>query len=268
MDTGLRGKTVLLTGASGGIGSEIARIFDDEGVKLVLTYFKGKAGIIELEKRLKSDYILIPADLTAESDVDNIFAEADKKYGRIDAMVACAGAWSEPKYIADRTLEEWEKTFRLNSTADFLLARGFFRNLRKYPGEAASIVFIGSTAGAIGESQHHDYAATKAAITVGLLHSLKVEIIGFAKRGRVNAVNPGWTATPMTHGLLDDRQFLNNITSTIPLRKVATTKDIASAVLFLSSDLLAGDITGEVLTIAGGMRDRLYHGELKPDSDD
>ena len=284
MESGLKGKTVLLTGASGGIGSEIAKAFADEGANLVLTYFKGRTGIEKLKGELEAQHseakgcdeseelkqnkgrtLYISVNLTSEADVDKMFREADKSFGRIDVLVACAGAWSDPKYIADRTLEEWETAFKLNSTACFLLARGFFRNLRKYPEDNASIVFIGSTAGDLGEAQHHDYAATKSAITVGLLHSLKVEIIDFAKFGRVNAVNPGWTATAMTRGLLDDRQFVNTITSTIPLRKVATTKDVANAVLFLSSDLLAGDITGEVLTIAGGMRDRLYHGELKGD---
>ncbi len=97
----------------------------------------------------------------------------------------------------------------------------------------ASIVFIGSTAGVIGESQHHDYAATKAAIIFGLAQTLRVEIIQFAKRGSVNVVNPGWTATPVTFDMLKDRQFVHTITSTIPLRKVATPFDIASAVVFL-----------------------------------
>ncbi len=271
METGLKGKTILLSGASGGIGSEIARMFDRESARLVLSYLpdeRGKQEIQALESKLKSEFIIIPADLTKEAEVDNIFLGADKRFGRIDALVACAGVWSETRYIADRTLDEWNRAFQLNSTADFLLARGFFRNLRKYPGEHGSIVFIGSTAGVIGESQHQDYAATKAAIIFGLAQTLRVEIIQFAKKGRVNVVNPGWTATPVTYDMLKDRQFVHTITSTIPLRKVATPFDIASAVVFLSSDLLAGHITGEVLAVAGGLKDRLYHGELKPVTED
>jgi NAD(P)-dependent dehydrogenase (short-subunit alcohol dehydrogenase family) len=271
METGLKGKTVLLSGASGGIGSEIARMLDKEEVNLIMTYLpdkRGKAEMKELETELKGEYTVLPADLTAESEVDDIFAEADKKYGRIDALIAVAGVWSDTKYIADRTLEEWNRAFALNSTADFLLSRGFFRNLRKYPQDNASIVFIGSTAGVIGESQHHDYAATKGAIIFGLAQTLRVEIVDFAKRGRVNVVNPGWTATPITYEMLEDKQFVHSITSTIPLRKVATPKDIASAVLFLTSDELAGHITGEVLNVAGGLKDRLYHGELKPITED
>ncbi len=271
METGLKNKTVLISGASGGIGSEIARMFDKEEVRLVLTYLadeRGKKEIEELKSELQGQFITVPADLTSEGEVENIFAEAEKKFGRIDVLVACAGVWSDTKFIADRTLEEWNRAFKLNSTADFMLSRGFFRNLRKYPSDNGSIVFIGSTAGVIGESQHHDYAATKAAIIFGLAQTLRVEIIEFAKRGRVNVVNPGWTATPVTFEMLKDKQFVHNITSTIPLRKVAKPSDIAAAVLFLSSDILAGHITGEVLAVAGGLKDRLYHGELKPITED
>ncbi|MBC8389041.1 MAG: SDR family oxidoreductase [Actinobacteria bacterium] len=271
METGLKGKTVLLSGASGGIGSEIARMFDVEGCKQVLTYLpdeRGKVEVEDLKKTLKGDYVAIPADLTKEDEVDKIFKKADEKYERIDILVACAGVWSATKFVADRTLEEWNRAFKLNSTADFLLTRGFFRNLRKYSGDYGSIVYIGSTAGMIGEAMHHDYAATKSAIIYGLAQSLRVEITEFAKRGRVNVVCPGWCATPVTYEMLKDKQFVHTITSTIPLRKVATPKDIAAAVIFLSSDELAGHVTGKVLSVDGGMNGRLFHGELKPITED
>jgi NAD(P)-dependent dehydrogenase (short-subunit alcohol dehydrogenase family) len=271
VETGLKGKKVLLSGASGGIGSEIARTFDREGAIQILTYLpdeRGSAEIKALEKTLKGQHIAFPADLTREREVEELFRAADEKYGRIDLLVACAGVWSSTKSIADRALAEWNRAFELNSTADFLLARGFFRNLRKHPGDYGSIVFIGSTAGQIGEAYHHDYAATKSAIIYGLAQTLRVEILDFAKRGRVNVVCPGWCATPITEEMLKDKQFVHTITSTIPLRKVATPRDIASAVLFLASDELAGHITGGVIAVSGGMEGRLYHGELKPITED
>jgi len=271
METGLNGKTVLLSGASGGIGSEIARMFDSEGANLVLTYLadeRGKKEIKDLEETLKGNFISVPADLTKEEQVEGLFAKADEKFGRIDTLVACAGVWSATKYVADRTLEEWNRAFELNSTADFLLTRSFFRNLRKYKGDFGSIVYIGSTAGMIGEAMHHDYAATKSAIIYGLTQSLRVEITSFAQKGRINVVCPGWCATPITYDMLKDKQFVHTITSTIPLRKVATPEDIASAVIFLASDKLAGHITGKVLSVDGGMNGRLLHGELKPITED
>lgn len=271
MDTGLKGKTVLLSGASGGIGSEIARYFDREGSRLILTYLdddRGKVEIKQLEETLKGDYIKIAADLTIEEEVDKIFKAGEDKYGRIDILVACAGVWSETKNVADRTLEEWNRAFALNSTADFLLTRGFFRNLRKHKEDHASVVYIGSTAGMIGEAMHHDYAATKSAIIYGLAQSLRVEILDYAKRGRVNVVCPGWCATPITEEMLKDKQFVHEITSTIPLRKVSTPKDIAAAVIYMASDELAGHVSGAVLAVGGGMNGRLLHGELKPITED
>ena len=271
MDTGLKGKTVLLSGASGGIGSEIARYFDREGSRLTLTYLdddRGKVEIKQLEETLKGDYIKIAADLTIEEEVDKIFKAGEDKYGRIDILVACAGVWSETKNVADRTLEEWNRAFALNSTADFLLTRGFFRNLRKHREDHASVVYIGSTAGMIGEAMHHDYAATKSAIIYGLAQSLRVEILDYAKRGRVNVVCPGWCATPITEEMLKDKQFVHEITSTIPLRKVSTPKDIAAAVIYMASDELAGHVSGAVLAVGGGMNGRLLHGELKPITED
>ncbi len=271
MDTGLKGKTVLLSGASGGIGSEIARFFDREGSRLTLTYLdddRGKVEIKQLEETLKGDYIKIVADLTIEEEVDKIFKAGEDKYGRIDILVACAGVWSETKNVADRTLEEWNRAFALNSTADFLLTRGFFRNLRKHREDHASVVYIGSTAGMIGEAMHHDYAATKSAIIYGLAQSLRVEILDYAKRGRVNVVCPGWCATPITEEMLKDKQFVHEITSTIPLRKVSTPKDIAAAVVYMASDELAGHVSGAVLAVGGGMNGRLLHGELKPITED
>jgi len=271
METGLKGKTVLLSGASGGIGSEIARMFDAEGSNLVLTYLadeRGKKEIEELKGTLKGSYIEVPADLTKEEDVEEVFKKAEQEFKRIDTLVACAGVWSATKFVADRTLEEWNRAFALNSTADFLLTRGFFRNLRKYKEDHGSIVYIGSTAGMIGEAMHHDYAATKSAIIYGLTQSLRVEMTSFAKKGRINVVCPGWTATPITYDMLKDKQFVHTITSTIPLRKVAKPEDIASAVLFLASDKLAGHITGKVVTVDGGMNGRLLHGELEPITED
>ncbi len=271
MDTGLKGKTVLLSGASGGIGSEIACYFDREGSRLILTYLdddRGKVEIKQLEETLKGDYIKIAADLTIEEEVDKIFKAGEDEYGRIDILVACAGVWSETKNVADRTLEEWDRAFALNSTADFLLTRGFFRNLRKHREDHASVVYIGSTAGMIGEAMHHDYAATKSAIIYGLAQSLRVEILDYAKRGRVNVVCPGWCATPITEEMLKDKQFVHEITSTIPLRKVSTPKDIAAAVIYMASDELAGHVSGAVLAVGGGMNGRLLHGELKPITED
>ncbi len=154
------------------------------------------------------------------------------------------------------SLERWEATLRANLTATFLTARAFLREVER-TGQG-SLVLVGSTAGRFGEAGHADYAAAKAALQVGLLLSLKNEIVRVAAGGRVNAVAPGWTYSPMTRGALDPA-VVERISRTMALRKVATADDIARAVVVLASDELSGHISGELVTVAGGMEGRTIH---------
>ena len=116
---------------------------------------------------------------------------------------AVAGYWPrEDEPVWQLPLERWEATLRANLTATFLTARAFLRLVERTG--HGNLVLVGSTAGRFGEAGHADYAAAKAAIQVGLLLTLKNEIVRIAPRGRVNAVAPGWTYSPMTRGELDD----------------------------------------------------------------
>jgi 3-oxoacyl-[acyl-carrier protein] reductase len=117
---------------------------------------------------------------------------------------------------------------------------------------------IASTAGVFGEAGHADYAAAKSAIAYGLLFSLKNEVVRVAPRARVNVIAPGWTYSPMTRGSIDD-ELVGRITRTMPLRKVATTDDIARQVVALASDEISGHVTGQIVTVAGGMEGRVLH---------
>src|SRR5437870_4049731 len=131
---------------------------------------------------------------------------------------------------------------------------------RKKRGNA---VLIASTAAVFGEAGHADYAAAKSAMAFGLTRSLKNEIAQLAPTtrdycgGRVNCVCPGWTIVPRTAAKLRDTKAVRRVTATMALKKVARPEDIASAVVFFASDLLAGHITGETIVIAGGMEGRL-----------
>ena len=118
---------------------------------------------------------------------------------------------------------------------------------------------VGSTAAVFGEAGHADYAAAKSAIVGGLLLSLKNEIVRIAPGGRVNAVCPGWTVSPMTRSTLEDPDVLARATRTMALRKAATPEDVARQVLVLASDELSGHVTGQVVLVAGGMEGRLLH---------
>jgi len=237
MDLGLAGKRALVTGASGGIGEAVARELAAEGVEVVAHYHRNR----EAAEALGG--LALGADLRDEAQVDALFAAA----GPLDLCVANAGVWpSDDVPVAELPLERWRATLDGNLTATFLTCRGFARQ------GGAALVLIGSTAGRFGEAGHADYAAAKAAIGNGLLLSLKNEIAP----ARVNVVAPGWTVSPMTEASLTD-ELVDHVTATMPLRKVARTEDIARTVAFLLSDRAAGHITGEMVTVAGGMEGRL-----------
>jgi 3-oxoacyl-[acyl-carrier protein] reductase len=154
-------------------------------------------------------------------------------------------------------LERWEATLRQNLTATFLTARGFLREVKR--NGHGSLVLVGSTAGIFGEAGHADYAAAKSAVVRGLLLSLKNEVVRIAPRGRVNAVCPGWTLSPMTRASLDDPSVLQRATRTMALEKAAEPEDVARQVVALVSDEVSGHVTGQVVMIAGGMEGRLLH---------
>ena len=263
MDTHLSGRVALVTGASGGIGSAIARECAREGAKLVLHYRRNRAGAETLRRDLRqSETLLVQADLTRESGARRMFAAALKKFGRIDTLVANAGDWeTRDVFLPDMTLRQWRRTLDGVLTSTFLCLREFLRIVKKR--KQGNAVLIGSTAAVFGEAGHADYAAGKAALTYGLTRSLKNELARLAPHtrtycgGRINCVCPGWTAVPRLAAKLGDEKTIRKITATMALPQIARPEDIARAVVFLASDHLARHITGQVLVVAGGMEGRV-----------
>lgn len=262
METGLNGQVVLVTGASGGIGSVIARTFAAEGARLILHYHRGRARVEALLAELSgTEAIGIGADLRREADVKALFAMAHRRFGRIDILVANAGAWASADVpLGSMTLRQWRATQDAVLTSAFLSLRAFFREVTRQ--RSGNAVLIGSTAGVFGEAGHADYAAAKAAMAFGLTRTLKNEISRIAPHtasyvgGRVNCVCPGWTLIPRTAPKLSDPRAVRRVTATMALPKVARPEDIANAVVFLASDRLAGHLSGQTLVVAGGMEGR------------
>jgi 3-oxoacyl-[acyl-carrier protein] reductase len=247
---------VLVTGASGGIGAACARAFAAEGARVAVHYHRGEDRARAVAGELGGAPYL-GADLTDEREVERLFEEARAALGRIDVCAAVAGVWpSEDVPVWRLPLERWEATLRQNLTSTFLTARAFLREVER--NGHGSLVLVGSTAGIVGEAGHADYAAAKSAVLGGLLLSLKNEIVRIAPRGRVNAVAPGWTASPMTRGHVDP-ESVRRLSRTMALRKVARPEDVARQVVVLASDELSGHVTGQVVTVAGGMEGRVLH---------
>ncbi len=256
MDTGLSGKGVLITGSSGGIGAACARAFAAEGARVAVHYHRGEERARDVAAELGGAPVL-QADLTDEHEVDRLYEEARAALGRLDVCAAVAGVWpSEDQPVWQLPLERWELTLRQNLTSVFLTARGFLREVER--NGHGSLVLVGSTAGIVGEAGHADYAAAKSAVLGGLLLSLKNEIVRVAPAARVNAVAPGWTESPMTRGHVDP-EAVRRVSRTMALRKVAQPEDVARQVVVLASDELSGHVTGQVVTIAGGMEGRVVH---------
>ena len=256
MDSGLAGKGVVVTGASGGIGAACARLFAAEGAQVLVHYHRGEERARALAAELGGAAVA-QADLTVEADVERLFAEARAALGSVDVCAAVAGVWpADDVPVWELSLERWEETLRQNLTATFLTARGFLREVAR--NGHGSLVLVGSTAGRFGEAGHADYAAAKSALQGGLLLSLKNEVTRIAPLARVNAVAPGWTESPMTRGLVDD-EAVRRISRTMALRKVAQAEDVAAQVVVLASDVLSGHVTGQLVTVAGGMEGRTVH---------
>jgi 3-oxoacyl-[acyl-carrier protein] reductase len=265
MDTGLQGKAVLITGASGGIGQATARAFAGEGARLGLHCHRHADAVERMAEELALETLPLQADLRDEAQTAAMFDAAIASLSRVDALVVNAGIWvAQATPLHEMGSGQWRATLDADLTSAFLTCRAFLRHLARQPREDASIVLVGSTAGLYGEEGHADYAAAKAAMAYGLTLTLKNEIVRLSTGGRVNCVCPGWVDTPMAAAAMADPTAVARATATMALPKIATPGDVAAAILFLTSPRLAGHLSGTILPVAGGMEGRLLHEIVPP----
>ncbi len=263
MELSLTDKVVFISGASGGIGRALAERFATEGARLVLHAHRSyEALMAHASSRWSPERVFaVQADISRPAEVDAALDRAAAHFGRLDVCVVNAGIWAkEHQPLQAISLERLRTTLEVNLFGAIWTCRAFLNVLRRTgprsDGHGAAITLIGSTAGRFGEAEHADYAVSKAGL-YGLMRSLKNEIVTLDPRGRINLVEPGWTATEMAAPALTQPGAITAAVQTMALRQIARPDDIAQAVLFFSSPTAARHVTGEVLTVAGGMEGRM-----------
>jgi 3-oxoacyl-[acyl-carrier protein] reductase len=261
MELDLRGKVAFVTGASGGIGRALSEAFAAEGVRLALTGNAGFEGLEQwIEENQVSNAIALRADTTDPRAMQAAFDDARAHFGRVDVCIANAGRWTpEFALLHEAPVERIRDNIGTNLLGTIWTARAFFRTLAaqgpREDGAGACLLMIGSTAGRFGEKGHAEYAAGKAGLH-GLLLSLKNEIVELDPHARVNLIEPGWTVTHMARPALQVPGVIERVVRTMPLRQLGRAQDVARAALYLASPAAARHVSGEVITVAGGMEGR------------
>ena len=239
----LTGKNVLVTGASGGIGGEIAKSLHAAGATVGLSGTRVEP-LEALAAELGERAHVLPCNLSDAEAVDALPKQAAEAMGSVDILVNNAGITRDNLFMR-MSDEEWAQVLEVNLTSTFRLCRGVLRGMMK--ARWGRIINISSIVGATGNPGQGNYAAAKAGM-VGMSKSLAYEV---AARGiTVNAIAPGFIATAMTDKLNDKQK--EGILTQIPAGRMGNPEEIAAATLYLASNE-AGYVTGTTLHVNGGM---------------
>ena len=239
----LSGKISLVTGASGGIGSQIAAALHNQGANVILHGTHAEK-LATLQESLGERAYCLPADLSDREAVKKMMETATELVGPVDVLVNNAGITRDNLFMRMKD-EDWDDVLEINMTSSMLLCRSAIRSMMK--ARWGRIISISSIVGVTGNSGQTNYAASKAGM-IGFSKSLAAEV---ASRGiTVNVIAPGFIETPMTDVLSDDQK--SALLANIPSGRLGQGSEIAAAVVYLASKE-AGYVTGATLHVNGGM---------------
>ena len=239
----LKDKKALITGASGGIGKELARVLVEYDAEVCISG-RNVEELNELKGSLGDKCHIVPCDLSNKNEISELVSKSEKVLGQVDVLVNNAGITKDNIFLR-MSEQEWEDVLNINLNSTFnilkLITKGMVK--RKY----GRIINISSVVGATGGAGQVNYAASKAGL-IGLTKSLSQELA--TRNITVNCIAPGFIETPMTEKLDDNRK--DRIISSIPANRIGTPKDLSSAVIFLASQE-SSYITGQTIHINGGL---------------
>lgn len=240
-------KVVVVTGASRGIGKEIALKYAENGYNVAINYVSNKTNVEELEKEFKekgAEALIVKADVSKSEQVQEFIKAVIEKYGKIDVLVNNAGITRDMLLMRMKE-EDFDKVIEINLKGTFLVTKEVVPYMMKK--RDGKIISLSSVVGVTGNAGQCNYSASKAGI-IGFTKSIAKELA--SRNIRANAVAPGFIDTDMTNVLSDEVK--ENINKQIPMRRMGTAREIANVVYFLGSEE-SSYITGQVINIDGGM---------------
>lgn len=243
----LQDRVAVITGGSRGIGRATALRLAEAGAKVVINYARNEdaaSGLVEELRKAGGEAVSVRADVSDAGQASLLADYALQHFGRIDILVANAGVWRGSR-IEEMREETWDEVVDINLKGTWSACRAVIPAMKKQG--RGSIVVVSSTAGQRGEAGYSNYAASKGG-QISFAKSLSTEL---APHIRVNCVAPGWVDTQLNDPVFTDGEYKQQVTTAIPLQRIATADDVAISIAFLASDW-AQHVTGEVLNLNGG----------------
>lgn len=245
----LKGKAVLVTGASTGIGAALAIAYGAQGAKVALHYNASKAAAEAVAAEIRGgggDVFLVQGDFSLSADVQRVVEESAEHFGRLDGLVNNAGGMVARVTYADMTDEHYDRVMDLNARSIVIATKAALPFLKRQGG---FVINTSSIAARNGASNGAGIYGSSKAFVSNVTRGMAKEFVPFGVR--VNAVAPGVISTPF-HERYSTEEQLKAAVATIPQGKVGLADDCVGAFLFLSSDMLSGYVNGQVIEVNGG----------------